>query len=40
MVLFSTGYGDGGYPLYVGLDADGRPARYVLDFRVLDLSWR
>jgi hypothetical protein len=40
MVLFSTGFGDGIYPLFVGLDADGRPARYVLDFRVLRLRWR
>jgi hypothetical protein len=40
MVLFSTGFGDGMYPLFVGLDADGRPARYVLDFRVLRLRWR
>jgi hypothetical protein len=40
MVLFSTGFGDGIYPLFVGLDADGRPARYVLDFRVLRRRWR
>ena len=36
---FSTGYGDGGYNLFVGLDADGRPTRYVLDCGLLHLAW-
>jgi hypothetical protein len=39
LVMFSTGFGDGGYPLYVGLDAAGRPTRFVLDFHVLHLAW-
>jgi hypothetical protein len=38
-VMFSTGSGDGGYPLLVGLDAEGRPARFVLDFLLIHLAW-
>jgi hypothetical protein len=38
-VMFSTGSGDGGYPLLAGLDANGRPARFVLDFYLLHLAW-
>jgi hypothetical protein len=38
-VVFSTGNGDGGYPLLVGLDAEGRPARFVLDFLLIHLNW-
>ena len=29
----------GGYNLYVGLDADGRPTRYVLDCELLRFDW-
>jgi hypothetical protein len=39
LVLFTTGYGDGGYPVYVGLDAGGEPTRYVIDFLVIHLAW-
>jgi hypothetical protein len=39
LVLFTTGYGDGGYPVYVGLDADGKPTRYVIDFLLIHLAW-
>jgi hypothetical protein len=39
MVLFSTGYGDGGYPLFVGLDANGKPTRFVIDFLIIHLDW-
>jgi hypothetical protein len=39
LVLFSTGYGDGGYPVFVGLDAAGRPTRYVIDFQLIHLAW-
>ena len=39
IVLFSTGYGDGGYPVYVGFDADGRPTRVVIDF-LISSTWR
>ena len=38
-IQFSTGAGDGGYPLYVGLDAQGRAARFVLDFGLIHLAW-
>ena len=38
-VMFGTGHGDGGYPLLVGLDGEGRPVRFVLDFYVLHLDW-
>ena len=38
-VVFSTGSGDGGYPLLAGLDAEGRPARFVLDFFLIHLNW-
>jgi hypothetical protein len=39
LMLFETGLGDGGYNLYVGLDADGHPTRYVLDCGLLHLDW-
>ena len=39
LVLFSTGYGDGGYPVFVGLDADGKPTRFVIDFLLIHLAW-
>ena len=31
-VVFSTGYGDGVYPVYVKLNDDGRVAMVVIDF--------
>lgn len=31
-VVFSTGYGDGLYPVYVQLDEDGRVSKVVIDF--------
>lgn len=39
MALFTTGFGDGGYTVYVGLDRDGKPTRYVIDFAVVHLAW-
>ena len=33
---FSTGFGDGRYPTYIGYDAKGTPCRLVTDFRVFD----
>jgi Protein of unknown function (DUF4241) len=39
LMTFETGAGDGGYNLYVGLDADGHPTRYVLDTELLHLDW-
>jgi hypothetical protein len=31
-VVFSTGYGDGYYPVYVKLNEDGRVVKVVIDF--------
>jgi len=31
-VAFSTGYGDGLYPVYVQLNDDGRVAKVIIDF--------
>jgi hypothetical protein len=39
VVLFTTGNGDGGYGLYIGLDAAGKPTRYVMDFAIVHLGW-
>lgn len=39
VVQFTSGQGDGGYGVYVGLDADDRPTRFVIDFMLLDLAW-
>jgi Protein of unknown function (DUF4241) len=36
---FSSGVGDGVYPVHYGLDAAGRPTRVVADFLVLHLDW-
>jgi hypothetical protein len=39
LMTLAPGAGDGGYDLYVGLDADGQPTRYVLDLELLHLDW-
>ena len=39
LVQVSSGVGDGGYPVYVGYDAAGKPTRVVVDFYLLHLSW-
>ena len=39
LALFSSGYGDGGYDVYVGLDREGKPTRYVIDFAIVHLGW-
>lgn len=31
-VAFSTGYGDGNYPVYVQMNSDGRVSKIVIDF--------
>ena len=36
VVAFSTGYGDGSYPVFWGLAADGGPVCLLVDLRVLD----
>ena len=39
LVMFSSGFGDGGYPVFVGLDAAGQPTRFVIDFGLVHLDW-
>jgi hypothetical protein len=36
VIAFSSGWGDGSYPSYFGLDADGRPLVLLTDFQILD----
>jgi len=36
VVAFSSGFGDGAYPTFVGLRSDGEPAVLLTDFGVLD----
>ena len=35
LALFMSGVGDGNYPVFVGLDAEGRPTRVLVDFLLL-----
>lgn len=35
-VLFSSGFGDGGYNCFVGYDSAGKPAKLVTDFGILN----
>jgi hypothetical protein len=39
IIGFSTGFGDGGYPVVVGDDAEGRPASIVIDHVVVPWDW-
>ncbi len=39
VIGFSTGYGDGGYPVYTGFDAEGRVASVVIDLLVVPWRW-
>jgi hypothetical protein len=39
LAMFTSGYGDGGYDVYVGLDRDGKPTRFVIDFAIVHLGW-
>jgi hypothetical protein len=34
-----SGFGDGGYPVFIGLDAAGKPAVLLSDFGVLGMSY-
>jgi hypothetical protein len=34
-VVVDSGWGDGGYPVYWGVDASGKPAVLLVDFRLL-----
>ena len=36
---FSSGIGDGGYPVFIGYDAADRPTRVVVDFYLVHLEW-
>jgi hypothetical protein len=36
VIAFTTGYGDGSYPVFWGLAADGGPVCLLVDLRVLD----
>ena len=36
---FSSGIGDGGYPVFIGYDAADRPTRVVVDFYLVHLDW-
>jgi hypothetical protein len=36
VIAFTSGFGDGDYPSYVGRDAAGRPVRLLTDFLVLE----
>jgi hypothetical protein len=39
LAYFSSGVGDGGYPVFVGYDAADQPTRIVVDFLLLHLDW-
>ena len=39
VVEFSSGNGDGIYPILAGYDASGQPTRIVVDFYLLHLDW-
>ena len=39
VIGFSTGYGDGGFPVYAGIGRDGEVASVVIDFFVLPWRW-
>lgn len=39
VIGFSTGYGDGGYPVYSGIGRDGSVVSVVIDFFVLPWRW-
>ena len=39
LIQFSSGNGDGVYPILVGYDATGQPTRIVVDFYLLHLDW-
>jgi uncharacterized protein DUF4241 len=39
IAVFETGLGDGGYGIYVGLDAAGEPTQFVLDCGLIHFDW-
>ena len=38
VIGFSSGFGDGAYPSWFGLDANGEPLVLLTDFGILDVS--
>jgi hypothetical protein len=38
IIAFSSGFGDGGYPAWFGLDGDGRPLVLLTEFVILEAS--
>ena len=38
VIVFHSGWGDGSYPSYFGLDDSGRPVVLMTDFQILDAS--
>ncbi|HRC32866.1 MAG TPA: DUF4241 domain-containing protein [Bacteroidia bacterium] len=38
ITMFTSGEGDGLYPIYWGIDKDGNPVSLIIDFNVLDLT--
>ena len=36
---FSSGFGDGGYPVFIGYDAANHPTQIVVDFFLVHLDW-
>lgn len=40
LALFTSGLGDGSYPVYAGFDTAARPTRIVVDFLLLHFKWR
>ena len=38
VAVFSSGWGDGSYPSWFGLDAEGRPLALVTEFQLIDLE--
>jgi hypothetical protein len=38
VVAFPSGFGDGAYPCFVGLDLQGRPVVFMTDFGILDAA--
>jgi hypothetical protein len=39
IAYFSSGFGDGGYPVFIGYDGQDGPTRIVADFYVVHLDW-
>ena len=40
VAVFSSGWGEGNYPCYVGYSADGKPVGFICDFGLLDYNYK